>query len=466
MNITTIGRALLLSLAAAPAATAQCHDLLGITQIGDQLLQQAPQFGSSCVRIEQHGQIAYQRSFGSFTPQTVVPIASATKTLSAAVLLALVDQGVLSLDDRVSQYLPEWDVGWKRLITLRHCFTHASGLPATSPIIGDNTLTLRQAAQQLVNEPLQHLPGTHFEYGGVSMHIAGAVCEVAAGQSWGALFQQHVAGPLGMTSTDYFGFGPTANPRIAGGARSNLVDFARFVAMLRNGGVHQGVAVLSAASVDQMLSDQTSTLTVVATPHPDQAPYGVGIWLDRVGGDGGTLLARAAGAFGFQGWVDRAHDSSGVFAIQYLGTQVAPFTEQVLAVVDDALLPAGVACVGASSPPCAGDAWLNGSVPARAGATDFEVLASQLPAGALGGVWLADGFTGGAPVLDLVSYLNPTATFVDALVADAHGRARVAAPLGPALLGQTFALQSVWATGDACAQLGLLASHALAITVQ
>ena len=63
-------------------------------------------------------------------------------------------------------------------ITLRQCFSHASGLPGRDPIINDTSITLRQAAIQLASTALLAPPGTTFHYGGVSMHLAGAVCEV------------------------------------------------------------------------------------------------------------------------------------------------------------------------------------------------------------------------------------------------------------------------------------------------
>jgi CubicO group peptidase (beta-lactamase class C family) len=373
-------RSLLLGcLAAASPCQGPCHDLQGITTIAQQLLTAHPVQGSSCVRYEQGGQQRYQQAFGSFALGQVVPIASATKTLSAAVLLSLVDSGVLSLDDRVGQWLPEWNSGVRAQITLRMCFTHTAGLPGGHPLISDNTITLRQAALGLASVPLQSPPGTSFVYGGVSMHVAGAVCEVASGQSWAQLFTLRIAQPCQMTATDYLGVGSAGNPRIAGGARSNLRDFANFMTMLRQGGVWNGVQVLSANSVDAMLTDQTSAVPIGSTPHPDSAPYGLGIWLDRRDSLGRTLTASAVGAFGFTGWLDRAHDGSGVFVVQFLNQTTWPYVQRIWQVVDDAVLPAGVACLGQGAPACGAGTWLNGNSAARGSNTDFALRASHAP---------------------------------------------------------------------------------------
>lgn len=427
---------------------------------------QSPFFGSSCVHIEQHSSPIYERCFGSFNGSDVVPIASATKTLSAAVLMSLVDDGTLSLDDRVGQWLPEWNFGQRALITLRMCFAHTSGLPGGDDAISDDTITLRVAAAQLATLPLQAAPGTEFFYGSVSMHVAGAVCEVASGLSWAQLLAQRIAQPLGMTSTDYYGFGPTPNPRIAGGARTSLADFAKFMNMLRAGGTWNGTQVLSQGAVDTMLLDQTTGTVIASTPHPDQAPYGIGIWLDKQDSQGHTLIASGVGAFGFAGWIDRGRDASGVFFVRYINQQTYPFLRRVIEATEDALVPNGVECLGVGSPACANGTWLNSNSPATAGNLDFEIATSHAPPQALGGLVLGDAAPGGFGVVDLTAFVGPASAFVANMLADGNGRASVAAPLAVGLLGQSFAMQSVWFSGRPCTALGLEASHAVVITVQ
>lgn len=460
--------ALASALVAPPALRAQslpCHDLAGITPIAQDLLAALPLTGSSCVRVDQRGQTLYQQAFGAFTLQQVVPIASATKTLSAAVLLALVDSGVLGLDDRVGQWLPEWNTGAKAQITLRMCFTHTSGMVTSHPAVGDDTITLRQAAATLANVPLQFAPGSAFAYGGASMHVAGAVCEVASGLSWTQLFAQRIAAPLQMTATDYLAFGTAANPRIAGGARSNLRDFAVFVDMLRARGTWNGVQVLSPALVDTMLADQTSAVPIASTPHPDHAPYGIGIWLDRRDSAGRTVLASGVGAFGFAGWIDCAHDASGVFVVQNQNPVTHPYLERIWRECDGALLPDGVACVGAGSPACAAGTWLTGTSAARAGNVDFALLATRAPANAPGALVLGDVLPAGLPIADLTAFVGPQLVLGPGLLADASGAATIAAPLAPALAGAVVGVQSVWLGAAPCAALGLQASHALRVDV-
>lgn len=451
--------------AAAPAQGLGCHDLGAIAPIQQAILAQYPLSGSSCLRLEQAGVTEYEAATGSFTLPQVVSIASATKTLSAAVLLSLVDSGLLSLDDRpavcekhirsvIAARAPKFHSG-------RYCPT-----PPEAPPVGDGTITLRQCAAQLALVPLDYAPGTAFEYGGVSMQVAGAVCEVASGLGWNTLFQQRIATPLQMTATDFGAFGSATNPRIAGGARSNLSDFAVFVEMLRAGGTWNGVSVLSAASVATMLTDQTSGLPVIATPHPENAPYGIGIWLDRRDSQGRTVLATAAGAFGFTGWVDRERDATGVLVVLNHYPNMHPFVRQMQGECAAAQLPRGVACLGVGSPACAGEVWLNGTSAVTSGNAEFALLAARAPANGVGAFVLGAPLANGVALADLLAFVDLGGAVLAGVTADATGRAQLAAPLPAALAGQQFAVQSLWLSPAPCTALGLQAGHAVTLTVQ
>lgn len=181
---------------------------------------------------------------------------------------------------------------------------------------------------------------------------------------------------------------------------------------------------------------------------------------------GATLRAAAAGAFGFTGWVDRAHDSSGVFAVRYIWPLVYPFTQRVHGEIDAALLPEGVACLGVGTPACAAGTWLNGTGPARTGNADFALLASRAPQSAFGSVVIGGPLPAGIAIVDLTAFVGPSVDIVASVSAAADGTAIVPAPLPLGLAGQTFALQTVWFGNASCASLGLQASHAIVVDVQ
>ncbi|NCY15982.1 MAG: class A beta-lactamase-related serine hydrolase, partial [Actinobacteria bacterium] len=73
------------------------------------------------------GRVLRNRGYGDYDPITVVPIASASKWLTSATMMTLVDEGRISLDDRVSMYLPEF-TGVSGTATIRQLLSHTSGI--------------------------------------------------------------------------------------------------------------------------------------------------------------------------------------------------------------------------------------------------------------------------------------------------------------------------------------------------
>ena len=141
------------------------------------------------------------------------PVASLTKPVVAAVALRLCERGMLSLTDRVADWVPEFRGGRKRPVTVRHLLTHTSGLPDVWP---DNT-TLRQsqstAAQFLAASAAVELlerPGQRTVYSSVGYSVLGGVLEAAGGADLGTLARREIFDRLAMADT---ALGGAADPR-------------------------------------------------------------------------------------------------------------------------------------------------------------------------------------------------------------------------------------------------------------
>jgi CubicO group peptidase (beta-lactamase class C family) len=300
----------------------------------DQLLQRiAPRHGGVALVLIKDGKVIYRKSFGSHTAEKVVPVASASKWLSGAVIMSLVDEGKLSLDDTVSKYLPEFDEE-KSGITIRQLFSHTSGLPAEARCRNDKRTTLERCASEIAGLRLAAAPGEEFFYGGVSMHVGGRIAEVVSGKSWNDLFVERIATPLGMTQTDFFSYGPTSNPRPAGDARSSADEYGRFLQMLVQQGSFDGKQILSAASVAEMHKDQTGGARIEYTiyeNHRDLDPnlllarYGIGMWREKFDTNSGRLQELSSqGYFGFSPWIDVERNLAAVLSVQSRFSRVMP----------------------------------------------------------------------------------------------------------------------------------------------
>lgn len=262
--------------------------------------------------IVKDNRVIYERAFGDYTTNTVVPIASASKLISASTIMSLVDEGLLSLDAPISKYLPNL-TGKEGTITLRQLMSHTSGLPGNNRCLANQSITLAECVDKIFEVGLQADPGTQFRYGGVSFQVAGRLAEVASGKSWNTLFEEKIKSPLNMVNTTY---GETRNPRIAGGASSTLQDYANLLQMHLNRGVFNGKRVLSAESIAEMQRDQTRGVPIVSTPQPDQRRYGLGEWRDLVDSKGKAIQLSCQGAFGFSPWIDVQRNLVGVFLVR------------------------------------------------------------------------------------------------------------------------------------------------------
>ncbi|MEQ8434898.1 MAG: serine hydrolase domain-containing protein [Oceanicaulis sp.] len=295
------------------------------------------------------------------TADTLVRIASMSKPVTAVAAMMLIEEGVLSLDTPVSDYIPAFasarvatstsvDDAYEiptepleRAITVEHLLTHTSGLGYIfdyqtnlgALYIGNDIYagggdTFAERMETLAGMPLYFQPGERWFYSYAS-DVLGFIVAEAAGTSLEAFMQARIFIPLGMDDTTFFpseaqqtnvatlythddlgdltavsgGDDLTrAAPFEAGGAGlfSTANDYLRFAQMLANGGQLDGARILSANSV-----------AALTAPHvqADRAPegmsdmdmgygYGVGVTYEGPG----AHPHRRIGDFGWAGYFD------------------------------------------------------------------------------------------------------------------------------------------------------------------
>ena len=136
------------------------------------------------------------------TVQTVIQVGSTTKVLNAAMIMTLVDEGVLNLDRPVRDYIPNLalaDEEAARTITLRQLLSMTSGLdngPYQDFGGGEDGLARYVAA--LSTLPQAFPPGKGWGYSNTGATIAGYAAERVAGQSWDALLKKRILDPIGL----------------------------------------------------------------------------------------------------------------------------------------------------------------------------------------------------------------------------------------------------------------------------
>lgn len=214
-------------------------------------------------------QLIYERYFGGFTGDTVVPLASASKIPTSTIIMQLVDAGLIGLDDRVNQYLDFWPAD-KEEITLRNLLSHTSGLPGQAFCFFNPDTTLDACAREIAEMNLLGPTGQGFTYGGTGLQVAGRIAEVVTGQRWHDLYQTWMAQPCEL-DTMYYGW-ETENPLLASGINTNLVEFTHILQLHVGLGMYKGTRLLTENAVKEMQKNHLAGVTL-------SYRYGLGWWI-------------------------------------------------------------------------------------------------------------------------------------------------------------------------------------------
>jgi CubicO group peptidase (beta-lactamase class C family) len=314
--------------------------------------------------VLREGQPVYERAVGwsdkeagrRMTTDTIFRIASQTKAITSTAILALAEEGRLTLADPVSRTIPQFAkttvaaggsmAPAKRAITIRDLLTHTAGISyGTEPAVAsqyeakglgpaagfgwytaDKDEPVCSTMERLATLPFVAQPGEQWVYG-YNTDILSCVVERASGMPLDAFVRTRITEPLRMTDTQFFlpaaqrarlaavyasgadGLitrapdGPRGQgnyvdgPRrsFAGGAGllSTARDYGRFLEMIRRGGELDGVRILSSRTVKLMTTNQVGTLHSTAG-----LGFGLGFQTtDRYGANG----MDSEGAFGWGG---------------------------------------------------------------------------------------------------------------------------------------------------------------------
>jgi len=280
------------------------------------------------VLVYRNGDLLYRMDRGRIAPDDRLPVASATKWITAALVMTVVDEGRLSLDEPIGRRLPEFQ-GRSGEITLRQLLSYTAGqgsLIGMSDLLQDSGITLAESSVRIAGRPQADPPGAVFRYGGPSFQVVGALVEQATGQAWADLFEARIARPLGMTSTTWghplrpdLDPATVRNPNLQGGVYTTAADYGRFLGMVAGRGILDGRRVLSKAAVAEMETIQTAGKPIAYRPPGLSGieAYDLGNWCEVAGEDGTCVLASSPGAFGVYPWIDRQTGLYGLFFLRY-----------------------------------------------------------------------------------------------------------------------------------------------------
>jgi CubicO group peptidase (beta-lactamase class C family) len=243
--------------------------------------------------VARDGEVVWSQTFGDAAETTRFCIFSATKPIVASAIWLLMGDGVLDVDAKVVDHVPEFATNGKDVVTVEQVLLHTAGFPTApiDPVEGADPQRRRRRFEQW---RLQWEPGTRFEYHAASAHwVLADLIERLSGLDFRDFVDQRVCAPLaiprllGLAPDDQEDIAPmtvvgspaTDDPMLdfslrmntaevrsagvpAGGGIANATDLARFYqALLHNPATPAGPvwdpAVLAdgTANVRCMLAD-------------------------------------------------------------------------------------------------------------------------------------------------------------------------------------------------------------------
>jgi CubicO group peptidase (beta-lactamase class C family) len=218
------------------------------------------------------------------TPETIFPLASISKTVTATTMMRLIEQGRVELHAPVRKYLPEFrtqDEAVSRDVTIWHLLTHTSGWEGQLSAVDRGDETLAGFVAGLSTNMQLAPPGAAWSYNNAGFGVAGRVIEAVTGTTIGDAFNDFVFKPIGL-SLAFTRVGDIVTHRFALGHRvsadgtatvvrpftlgsttpaggvamslSDLLAYARF--HLGDGMSAAGARVLTRATLEQMRTPQ------------------------------------------------------------------------------------------------------------------------------------------------------------------------------------------------------------------
>jgi CubicO group peptidase (beta-lactamase class C family) len=318
------------------------------------------------ILLARRGVICLHEAWGRLGPEPDAPpaqpdsifwMASNTKPLTATAVLQLAEDGLLTINRRVRDVVPELCGAHTDELTIRHLLTHTSGwtwdgeMAHVDPRLG--TMPSLHHTERYVRAgfdmPLSRRPGTEMNYSNYNYALLGEIVARVSGRPFWEFLHERVFAPLAMNDS-FFRERTDAIPRSARldpahpflenhviddryerllrdsyngayGLKSTAGDYARYVQMLMNVGSYDGARILHPRSVAEMTRNQIPGVGTnwFGQRYPE-ASWGLGIRVltgDRWPFFDGSITPLGTfmhgGAGGTEWWADPQHDLLGVY---------------------------------------------------------------------------------------------------------------------------------------------------------
>jgi len=243
----------------------------------------------AAVAVSHEGEPIYAKGFGvsdlatkkPVDPNTIFGIASVSKSFTALAIMGLQDKGLLSLDDPVIKYIPEWTISGvsdMSAIKIKHLLSHTTGVPPLRR--REDLFRFDEHLEFFANEPIVPLgkPGEYLSYCNDTFLLLGAIIQRLTRKLFTRHMTVEILDKLDMNRSTYglddlrkfdnvtvpyvysekegrlesVPWPQLGNYEVGGGVRSSVLDLMKYSQVYLNSGVYEGKTIVSAEAIQAM----------------------------------------------------------------------------------------------------------------------------------------------------------------------------------------------------------------------
>jgi CubicO group peptidase (beta-lactamase class C family) len=171
---------------------------------------------SGCVLVAKDWKPIFRKAYGLACRRFNIPnqidtkfnLGSCNKAFTQVAIVQFAEHGKLSLEDYVSQHLPNYPSSVANKVTINHLLSHTSGL---GDYFNEKFETSRHKLRTVddflslfINDPLSFEPGTKVQYSNAGYVVLGKIIEVLSGQDYYEYVRKHIYRLAGMNDTDHY----------------------------------------------------------------------------------------------------------------------------------------------------------------------------------------------------------------------------------------------------------------------
>jgi len=237
------------------------------------------------------GTLLWEEYFRPEEKERLHVLYSVSKSFMATAIGMATDEGLLSLDDPLWKFFPQYealfDSDWKREINFHHLLIMGAGYENTEMEIFQKHVLLGDLTKAALEVPVIHKPGAHFDYYSLGSYLLSSAFHQICPEGIHSYLQRKLFGPLEITSS-VWNVDKDAIPMGGFGLYLKAYDMTKLGQLYLQKGVWKGQQLLSKSFVETATSKLIDNASDETRENPDRhnwgSGYGYQFWQNAFGG--------------------------------------------------------------------------------------------------------------------------------------------------------------------------------------